>query len=77
MKVRAICNLECVTPSHAEGASWRVKRSHLNQFYDGCYPEGAIFAIEYIAPSGELWLKDKNKNTLFVPLGEVQCFEDI
>lgn len=77
MKVRSICNLEKNTPSHAEGASYRVKRSHLNQFYGRCYRVGTIFDCEYISPSGELWLKDENGVVVFVPLGEVQCFEDV
>ena len=36
-----------------------------------------IFDCEYISPSGEIWLKDKKGTVVFVPLGEVQCFEDL
>lgn len=77
MKFQAICNLQKITPSCAEDASYRVCRSHLNQKVDNGYQVGETFDCEYISPSGDLWLKDKKGTVVFVPLGEVQCFEDL
>lgn len=77
MKFQAICNLQKKSPSCAEGASYRVCRSHLNQIAENGYQAGENFDCEYISPDGALWLRDKNGVVIFVPLGEVQCFEDI
>lgn len=76
-KFQAICNLQKITPSYAEGASYQVCRSHRNQKVENGYQVGDIFDCEYISPSGEIWLKDKKGTVVFVPLGEVQCFEDL
>jgi hypothetical protein len=76
MKFEAICNLKKSTPSGAEDASYRVSRSHLNQKVSPGYEIGEIFDYVFSSESG-LWLKDEQGTTIFVPSGEIQCFEQI
>ena len=76
MKFEAICNLKKSTPSGAEDASYRVSRSHLNQKVSPGYETGDIFDYVFGSESG-VWLKDKQGTTIFVPSGEMQCFEQI
>lgn len=76
MRFRAICNLKKITPSGAEGASYRVCRSHLGQEVDPGYKRGEEFDYVIMTESG-MYLEDSKGIFIYVPSGEMQCFEDI
>jgi hypothetical protein len=76
MQFETTCNLKKITPSGAEDASYRVSRSHLNQKVSPGYEIGDVFEYVFSSNSG-LWLKDKDGLTVFVPIGEVQCFNEM
>lgn len=76
MQLRSICNLKKSTPSRAEDAAFRVSRTHLNQIVLPGYNTGDIFDYVFSSDSG-VWLKDSFGIVVFVPNGEIQCFEEI
>lgn len=78
MRFRAICNLAKVTPSGAEDASYRVCRSHLGQEVDPGYKTGEEFDyVPFTMTESGMYLEDSNGTFIYVPTGEMQCFEDI
>ena len=76
MRFRAICNLAKITPSRAEDASYRVCRSHLDQEVNPGYKRGEEFDYVIMTESG-MYLEDSDGTFIYVPSGEIQCFEDI